>query len=44
MVGDSTVNMNISPSGVVTGHAAGDAGGRSALMLASRSDTCWRAQ
>ena len=45
MFGASTVNMNISPKGVVTGAMPPEMpGGRSALMLASRSDTCWRAQ
>ena len=45
MPGDSTVNMNISPSGVVIGAMPPLMPvGKSAVMFDSRSATCWRAQ
>ena len=43
--GPSSVNMYISPSGVVIGASPPLAfGGRSFITPASRSPTCWRAQ
>jgi hypothetical protein len=45
LCGPSTVNMNISPSGVVIGAMPPSMpSGSESATAASRSPTCWRAQ